>query len=73
MSHKEREKFSDFSKCDFRKMHTYFLQKNEERKNRTKEEKKALKIKNEELVQEFGWCIIDGHKQRIGKYVQPMT
>ena len=66
MTSKEREIITDLSKCDFRKMHTYFVSKNEERKNKTKEEKKALKEKNEALIKEYGWCIIDGHKQRIG-------
>ncbi|XP_018025514.1 DNA topoisomerase I, mitochondrial isoform X2 [Hyalella azteca] len=68
MTSEERAVITDLKKCDFRKMHTYFLQKNEERKNRSKEEKKALKDKNDELIAEFGWCIIDGHKQRIGNF-----
>lgn len=44
------------------------LAKSEERKNRTKEEKLKLKSENEEMVKEYGWCIIDGHKQRIGNF-----
>lgn len=53
-------------------MHTYFVQQNEERKNRSKEEKKALKEKNEALIAEYGWCNIDGHRQRIGNFkVEP--
>ncbi|KAF2365427.1 DNA topoisomerase I DNA binding eukaryotic-type [Trinorchestia longiramus] len=68
MTPKEREIITDLSKCDFRKMHAYFVEKNEERKNRTKEEKKALKDKNDKLIEEYGWCIIDGHKQRIGNF-----
>jgi hypothetical protein len=27
-----------------------------------------LKAENEEIVKEYGWCIIDGHKQRIGNF-----
>jgi len=49
-------------------MHTYFKAKSEEKKNRTKEEKQQLKVENEAVVKEFGWCIIDGHKQRIGNF-----
>jgi DNA topoisomerase-1 len=45
-----------------------FLAKSEERKNRSKEEKQQLKAENEEIVKQFGWCIIDGHKQRIGNF-----
>jgi DNA topoisomerase I len=45
-----------------------FTAKSEEKKNRTKEEKQQLKVENEATVKEFGWCIIDGHKQRIGNF-----
>jgi DNA topoisomerase I len=45
-----------------------FTAKSEEKKNRTKEEKQQLKVENEAVVKEFGWCIIDGHKQRIGNF-----
>ncbi|KAB7495843.1 DNA topoisomerase 1 [Armadillidium nasatum] len=68
MTEKEKAKITDLSKCDFRRLHEYYVQKNEERKNRTKEEKKALKEKNEAVVAEYGWCTIDGHKQRIGNF-----
>ena len=36
MNEKERAKITDLSKCDFKKMFTYFVGKNEERKNKTK-------------------------------------
>lgn len=49
-------------------MHAFYVQQNEDRKNRTKEEKKALKEQNEALIAEYGWCNIDGHKQRIGNF-----
>ncbi|MCL4121459.1 UNVERIFIED_CONTAM: hypothetical protein GTU68_039071, partial [Idotea baltica] len=68
MTSKEKEKIVDLKKCDFRRLHAFFVQQNEDRKNRTKEEKKALKEKNEAIVAEYGWCIIDGHKQRIGNF-----
>ncbi|XP_068222413.1 DNA topoisomerase I, mitochondrial isoform X2 [Palaemon carinicauda] len=72
MTSKEKEIITDLKKCDFRKLHAYYVQKNEERKNRTKEEKKALKELNEEIVKEYGWCTIDGHRQRIGNFkVEP--
>ncbi|XP_064081601.1 DNA topoisomerase I, mitochondrial-like isoform X1 [Macrobrachium nipponense] len=72
MTPQEKEIITDLKKCDFRRLHAYYVQKNEERKNRTKEEKKALKEKNEEIVKEYGWCTIDGHRQRIGNFkVEP--
>ncbi|XP_046639918.1 DNA topoisomerase I, mitochondrial-like [Daphnia pulicaria] len=68
MTHSEKEIITDLKKCDFTYMLTYFKAKSEERKNRTKEEKLKLKSENEEMVKEYGWCIIDGHKQRIGNF-----
>lgn len=41
MTEKERAVITDLSKCDFRKMHAYFVQKSEERKAMSKEEKKV--------------------------------
>ena len=46
----------------------FITEKSEEKKNRTKEEKQKLKLENEELVKEYGWYIIDSHKQRIGNF-----
>nr|CAG4649146.1 EOG090X0296 [Scapholeberis mucronata]SVE93489.1 EOG090X0296 [Scapholeberis mucronata] len=68
MTHSEKEIITDLKKCDFTHMLTYFKAKSEEKKNRTKEEKQKLKAENEEIVKEYGWCIIDGHKQRIGNF-----
>jgi len=68
MTPDERKIITDLKKCDFTQMHAYFKAKSEEKKNRTKEEKQQLKLENEEMVKEFGWCIIDGHKQRIGNF-----
>ncbi|KAK9510729.1 hypothetical protein O3M35_005458 [Rhynocoris fuscipes] len=68
MTPKEKELITDLKKCDFRKIHAYFVKKSEERKAMTKEEKKALKEKNEELVKEYGFCIVDGHKEKIGNF-----
>lgn len=41
MTTKEREIITDLKKCDFRQMHAYFVQKSEERKAMSKEEKKV--------------------------------
>lgn len=38
----------------------------------SKEEKKAIKLKNEEIVKEYGFCTLDGHKEKIGNFrVEP--
>lgn len=41
MTSKEKEIITDLSKCNFRKMNEYFIQKSEERKAMSKEEKKV--------------------------------
>ncbi|CAK9799123.1 DNA topoisomerase 1 [Anthophora quadrimaculata] len=68
MTESERTKIVDLSKCNFKEMHAYFLQKTEERKAMTKEEKQKIKEKNEEIQKEYGFCTIDGHKEKIGNF-----
>ncbi|XP_043208619.1 DNA topoisomerase 1-like isoform X2 [Amphibalanus amphitrite] len=68
MTEKEREKITHLKKCDFTKMAAWFKEKTEERKNMSKEEKKALKEKNEEITKEYGFCMLDGHKEKIGNF-----
>lgn len=68
MTEAERAKIVDLSKCNFKEMHAYFLQKGEERKAMTKEEKQKIKEKNEEIQKEYGFCTIDGHKEKIGNF-----
>ena len=46
----------------------FFSQVSEARKNRSKEEKKAEKEKNEQIQAEYGFCSIDGHKEKIGNF-----
>ncbi|PBC31078.1 DNA topoisomerase I, mitochondrial isoform X1 [Apis cerana] len=68
MTESERTKIVDLSKCNFKEIHAYFIQKSEERKAMTKEEKQKIKEKNEEIQKEYGYCIIDGHKEKIGNF-----
>ncbi|XP_053999182.1 DNA topoisomerase I, mitochondrial isoform X1 [Hylaeus anthracinus] len=68
MTESERSKIVDLSKCNFKEMHAYFLQKSEERKAMTKEEKQKVKEMNEEIQKEYGFCTIDGHKEKIGNF-----
>lgn len=44
MTSNEREVITDLSKCNFRPMYEYFVQKSEERKAMSKEEKKVNMI-----------------------------
>ncbi|PNF22470.1 DNA topoisomerase 1 [Cryptotermes secundus] len=68
MTEKEKEKITDLSKCNFKHMHKYFVARTEERKAMSKEEKKKIKEQNEEIVKTYGFCVIDGHKERIGNF-----
>eukprot|EP00118_Oscarella_pearsei_P003260 m.13620 g.13620 ORF g.13620 m.13620 type:complete len:863 (+) comp25108_c0_seq1:70-2658(+) len=64
----ERKKIVDLEKCDFSKLSEYFVQKSEERKAMSKEEKKKIKETNDALQEEYGFCMIDGHRQKIGNW-----
>lgn len=68
MNKKEREVINDLHKCNFKHMQAYFQEQSEKNRNRTKEEKLALKEKNEAIVKEYGIAIIDGHKEKIGNF-----
>ncbi|XP_049962633.1 DNA topoisomerase I, mitochondrial isoform X1 [Schistocerca serialis cubense] len=68
MTEKERAKITDLSKCNFKHMHAYFVAKSEERKNMSKEEKKKIKEQNEEITKIYGFCVCDGHKEKIGNF-----
>lgn len=68
MNKKERETITHLDRCNFRHMQAYFQDQSEKNRNRTKEEKLALKEKNEALQKEYGIAIIDGHKEKIGNF-----
>ncbi|XP_071037229.1 DNA topoisomerase I, mitochondrial isoform X2 [Parasteatoda tepidariorum] len=68
MTPEEKEILKDLSKCNFNDFNVYYKRKSEERKAMTKEEKLAIKKENEELTAKYGFCIIDGHKQKIGNF-----
>lgn len=68
MNEEERRHIKSLNKCDFKEMHAYFIKLGEERKNRSKEAKQKLKEENLALQNEYGFCMLDGHKQRIGNF-----
>ncbi len=68
MTHKEADTIRDFSKCDFTAIHQHYQEQSEARKAMSKEEKLALKKANEEIIEEYGWCMIDSHKEKIGNF-----
>ncbi|KAM8864481.1 DNA topoisomerase I, mitochondrial isoform 2-T2 [Spinachia spinachia] len=68
MTSEEKSKLSDLNKCDFGEMSEYFKAQSEARKQMSKEQKQKLKEENERLLQEYGFCIMDNHKERIGNF-----
>ncbi|XP_029910003.1 DNA topoisomerase I, mitochondrial [Myripristis murdjan] len=68
MTHDERSLIKDLDKCDFGEIHAMHKAKVEARKNMSKEEKLALKEANQKIIDEFGYCLLDHHKERIGNF-----
>ncbi|XP_030777108.1 DNA topoisomerase I, mitochondrial isoform X1 [Rhinopithecus roxellana] len=68
MTVEEREAIKSLDKCDFTEIHRYFVDKAAARKALTREEKQKLKEEAEKLQQEFGYCILDGHREKIGNF-----
>ncbi|XP_065205283.1 DNA topoisomerase I, mitochondrial-like isoform X2 [Planococcus citri] len=68
MTKEEKEIITDLKKCNFREIQEHFKQKSEERKAMSKEEKLKRKEENEAITLEYGFCTIDGHKEKIGNF-----
>ncbi|KAM6953739.1 DNA topoisomerase I, mitochondrial [Aplochiton taeniatus] len=72
MTSDERSKIRKLSKCGFRQMHQHFLSKAEEKRNMAKEQKQVLKKESARWVEEYGFCVLDGHREKIGNFrVEP--
>ncbi|CAK6968225.1 DNA topoisomerase 1 isoform X1 [Scomber scombrus] len=68
MTSEEKSKISDLNKCNFSEMSEYFKAQSEARKQMSKQEKQKIKEENERILQEYGFCIMDNHKERIGNF-----
>ncbi|XP_058663403.1 DNA topoisomerase I, mitochondrial isoform X2 [Ammospiza nelsoni] len=68
MTSEEQEIIKDLDKCDFGEIHKYFVDKNEARKALPKEEKQKLKEEADKIQEEYGYCILDGHREKIGNF-----
>ncbi|XP_056129056.1 DNA topoisomerase I, like [Lampris incognitus] len=68
MTSEEKSKITDLKKCNFTEMHEYFKAQSEARKALSKEEKQKIKEENERILQEYGFCIMDNHKERIANF-----
>ncbi|XP_067276356.1 DNA topoisomerase I, mitochondrial [Pseudorasbora parva] len=68
MTLEERKLIMDLNKCDFGELHAMHKQKVEVRKNMSKEEKLVNKEFNQKIVDEYGFCVLDHHRERIGNF-----
>lgn len=68
MTKEERSIITNLHKCDFRQLTAFFAAQSEKNRNKSKEEKKELKEKNEAIAKEYGICNIDGHKEKVGNF-----
>lgn len=68
MTEEEKKVITDLDKCDFTQIHKYFFEKNEARKALPKEEKQILKLEADKITQEYGFCTLDGHREKIGNF-----
>ncbi|XP_078542773.1 DNA topoisomerase I, mitochondrial [Lissotriton helveticus] len=68
MTEEEKKVITDLDKCNFTQIHKYFFEKNEARKALPKEEKQILKLEADKITQEYGFCTLDGHREKIGNF-----
>ena len=68
MTLEERMVIRDFSKCDFTNIHDYLKQQAQMRRDRSKEEKAAEKSRLAIVQDEYGFCMMDGHKQKVANF-----
>ncbi|XP_063777275.1 DNA topoisomerase I, mitochondrial isoform X2 [Pseudophryne corroboree] len=68
MTKEESKTIKHLYKCDFSEIHKYFFEKNEARKALPKEEKQKLKEETSKIQDEYGYCMLDGHREKIGNF-----
>jgi DNA topoisomerase-1 len=49
-------------------MYEYFQKEKEKKKTMTKDEKEALKKEKLALEEKYGYCFLDGHKEKVGNF-----
>jgi DNA topoisomerase-1 len=57
-----------FEKCNFTRMHQHFEHLRELKKQMTKEEKLKIKEEKQKIDEEYGWCLLDGKKEKVGNF-----
>lgn len=61
-----------FDKCDFSPITEHLIAQKELKKNRSKEEKQREKAEKEVILEKYGFCLLDGQKEKVGNFrVEP--
>ncbi|KAJ8281210.1 hypothetical protein GJAV_G00064860 [Gymnothorax javanicus] len=68
MNLEERKLITDLNKCDFGELFRMHQEKVQTRRNMSKEEKQVIKEANQKIIDEFGFCLLDHHRERIGNF-----
>ncbi|CAG8551065.1 5402_t:CDS:10 [Diversispora eburnea] len=58
----------DFKKCDFSPIYEFFEKEKERKKNLSKEEKAAIKEEKKKLEEKYGFCVLDGRREKVGNF-----
>lgn len=63
-----KDLITSFEKCDFTPMYEYFEHLKQKRKNMTKEEKAVIKEEKAKIDEHYGWCLLNGRKEKVGNF-----
>lgn len=65
---KYKDVIVDFTKCDFTPMTRYFEELKLKKKNMSKEEKAIIKEEKAKIDEHYGWCYLNGRKEKVGNF-----
>lgn len=69
---KWKDVIRDFERCSFERIAAHLAREREARKNLSKEEKERLKAEKARIDDFYGWCLLDGRKEKVGNFrVEP--
>ncbi|CAH0592459.1 unnamed protein product [Chrysodeixis includens] len=69
MEEEEKNLIKDIAKCDFSQIKDYFELLSENKKKQTTEEKKMLQSERKKIKNKYGYCIVDGNREKICNYI----
>ena len=68
MTSRERNIIKELKRCDFKEIHDYFKRQSEIKKTMSSDEKRKLKEEQDRITEKFGYCVVDGHRQKMGNF-----